>query len=197
MKRNKLVDLVQAAAEHAAPDTLDLWPTIRARIEPTPAARSSRRWVGVLTVFAAVILVWAGANLPLGVDYASQESLVGRLGSAVAPLLEPAGFGSWQAGVALVFGLLAKEVVVGTFGTLLGVGEEGLAAVLPQFFTPLAAYAFLVMTLLYIPCVAVIAAFKRETNSWKWTGFLVLYTTLLAYGAAVLVYQGGRFFGLE
>jgi ferrous iron transport protein B len=148
-------------------------------------------------IFAAVILVWAGANLPLGVDYASQESLVGRLGSAVAPLLEPAGFGSWQAGVALVFGLLAKEVVVGTFGTLLGVGEEGLAAVLPQFFTPLAAYAFLVMTLLYIPCVAVIAAFKRETNSWKWTGFLVLYTTLLAYGAAVLVYQGGRFFGLE
>jgi ferrous iron transport protein B len=147
-------------------------------------------------IFAAVILVWAGANLPLGVDYASQESLVGRLGSAVAPLLEPAGFGSWQAGVALVFGLLAKEVVVGTFGTLLGVGEEGLAAVLPQFFTPLAAYAFLVMTLLYIPCVAVIAAFKRETNSWKWTGFLVLYTTLLAYGAAVLVYQGGRLLGL-
>lgn len=147
-------------------------------------------------IFAAVILVWAGANLPLGVDYASQESLVGRLGSAVAPLLEPAGFGSWQAGVALVFGLLAKEVVVGAFGTLLGVGEEGIAAVLPQFFTPLAAYAFLVMTLLYIPCVAVIAAFKRETNSWKWTGFLVLYTTLLAYGAAVLVYQGGRLLGL-
>jgi len=147
-------------------------------------------------IFAAVILVWAGANLPLGVEYASQESLVGRLGSAVAPLLEPAGFGSWQAGVALVFGLLAKEVVVGTFGTLLGVGEEGIAAVLPQFFTPLAAYAFLVMTLLYIPCVAVIAAFKRETNSWKWTGFLVLYTTLLAYGAAVLVYQGGRLLGL-
>ncbi|WP_026368191.1 ferrous iron transport protein B [Aminiphilus circumscriptus] len=147
-------------------------------------------------IFAAVILVWAGANLPLGVEYASQESLVGRLGSAVAPLLEPAGFGSWQAGVALVFGLLAKEVVVGAFGTLLGVGEEGIAAVLPQFFTPLAAYAFLVMTLLYIPCVAVIAAFKRETNSWKWTGFLVLYTTLLAYGAAVLVYQGGRLLGL-
>ncbi|WP_300521317.1 ferrous iron transport protein B [Aminiphilus sp.] len=147
-------------------------------------------------IFAAVILVWAGANLPLGVEYASQESLVGRLGSAVAPLLEPAGFGSWQAGVALVFGLLAKEVVVGTFGTLLGVCEEGIAAVLPQFFTPLAAYAFLVMTLLYIPCVAVIAAFKRETNSWKWTGFLVLYTTLLAYGAAVLVYQGGRLLGL-
>lgn len=147
-------------------------------------------------IFAAVILVWAGANLPLGVEYASRESLVGHLGSAVAPLLEPAGFGSWQAGVALVFGLLAKEVVVGTFGTLLGVGEEGIAAMLPQFFTPLSAYAFLVMTLLYIPCVAVIAAFKRETNSWKWTGFLVLYTTLLAYGAAVLVYQGGRLLGL-
>jgi|GEM_PF-1692654 len=68
MKRNKLVDLVQAAAEHAAPDTLDLWPTIRARIEPTPAARSSRRWVGVLTVFAAVILVAAVALVILSRD---------------------------------------------------------------------------------------------------------------------------------
>ncbi len=86
--------------------------------------------------------------------------------------------------------------MVGTFGVLLG-GEEGLAAVLPTLFTPLSAYAFLVMTLLYIPCVAAIAAFKRETNSWKWTFFLVAYTTIVAYGLAVLIYQGGRMFVLS
>ena len=74
---------------------------------------------------------------------------------------------------------------------------NGLAAALPALFTPLSAYAFLVMTLLYVPCVAVVAAFKRETNSWKWTIFLVAYTTLVGYALAVAVYQGGRLFGLS
>ena len=130
-------------------------------------------------------------------EYGSAESLVGRLGALLAPIFAPAGFGFRQAGVALFFGFLAKEVVLGTFGTLLGTGEEGLAAALPALFTPLSAYAFLVMTLLYVPCVAVVAAFKRETNSWKWTIFLVAYTTLVGYALAVAVYQGGRLFGLS
>ena len=55
---------------------------------------------------------------------------------------------------------------------------------------------FLVMTLLYVPCVAAVAAFKRETGSWKWTFFMIAYTTLVGYGGAVLVYQGGRLLGL-
>ncbi len=147
-------------------------------------------------IFSAVVLVWILASLPFGVEYGSYNSLIGHVGRAMAPLFAPAGFGFWQATVALLLGLLAKEVVVGTFGVLLG-GEEGLAAVLPTLFTPLSAYAFLVMTLLYIPCVAAIAAFKRKTNSWKWTFFLVAYTTIVAYGLAVLIYQGGRMFGLS
>ena len=84
---------------------------------------------------------------------------------------------------------------MGTFGALYGTGDAGLATVLPTLFTPLSAYAFLVMTLLYVPCAATVGAFLRETGSWKWTAFLVLYTTLVAYGAAVLVYQGGRLLG--
>ena len=148
-------------------------------------------------IFGAVIGVWLLASLPFGVEYGSAESLVGRLGALLAPIFAPAGFGFRQAGVALFFGFLAKEVVLGTFGTLLGTGEEGLAAALPALFTPLSAYAFLVMTLLYVPCVAVVAAFKRETNSWKWTIFLVAYTTLVGYALAVAVYQGGRLFGLS
>jgi len=86
--------------------------------------------------------------------------------------------------------------VVGTFGALYGTGDAGLAAVLPTLFSPLSAYAFLVMTLLYVPCAATVGAFFRETGSWKWTIFLVVYTTLVAYGAAVMVYQGGRLLGL-
>ncbi len=146
-------------------------------------------------IFGAVVLVWILGSLPFGVEYGSHESIIGQIGDVIAPILSPAGFGFWQAGVALFFGFLAKEIVVGTLGTLLAGGEEGLAAVLPTLFTPLSAYAFLVMTLLYVPCVAAVAAFKRETNSWKWTFFMVGYTTLIAYGASVLVYQVGRLLG--
>jgi len=147
-------------------------------------------------ILLSVVAVWALASLPWGVEYGSEESLVGSIGKMLAPLFGPAGFGFWQATVALFFGFLAKEVVVGTFGALLGAGEAGLAAALPTLFTPLSAYAFLVMTLLYVPCVAAVAAFKRETGSWKWTFFMIAYTTLVGYGGAVLVYQGGRLLGL-
>ncbi len=147
-------------------------------------------------ILFAVIVVWALASFPWGVEYGSSGSLIGQIGQAVAPLFAPAGFGFWQAGVALFFGFLAKEVVLGTLGALLGAGEAGLAGGLAALFTPLSAYAFLVMTLLYVPCAAAVAAFKRETNSWKWTFFMIGYTTAVAYLGAVLVYQGGRLLGL-
>jgi len=147
-------------------------------------------------ILLSVIAVWALASFPWGVEYGSSESIVGRIGQILAPIFAPAGFGFWQAAVALFFGFLAKEVVVGTLGALLGAGEAGLAAALPALFTPLSAYAFLVMTLLYVPCVAAVAAFRRETGSWAWTLFMIAYTTLIGYGGAVLVYQGGRMLGL-
>lgn len=146
-------------------------------------------------IFLAVILVWILGNLPVGVEYASRESLIGRIGSIIAPLFAPAGFGFWEAGVALFFGFIAKEIVVGSFGTIFGVGEAGIEAVLPTLFTPLSAYAFMIMTLLYVPCVAVIAAVKRETNSWKWPLFMVLFTTATAWLLSVAVYQIGSLMG--
>ncbi|RKX70804.1 ferrous iron transport protein B [candidate division WOR-3 bacterium] len=144
-------------------------------------------------IFAGVILIWLLASLPVGVEYASEESLIGRLGSALAPVLSPAGFGFWQAGVALFFGVVAKEVVVGTLGTLYGVEEAGLRSALLQYFTPLSAYAFMVMSLIYIPCIAAIATIKRETN-WKWTGLAVGYSLILGWIVAVLIYQIGGLF---
>ena len=147
-------------------------------------------------IFAAVVLVWFLAHIPTGVEYASQQTLIGRLGTVLAPIMKPAGFGFWQAAVALFFGVLAKEVVVGTLGTLYHTGEEKLGAAIAQQFTPLTGYAFMVMTLIYIPCIASIGAIKRETNSWKWTGFAVGYSLVLGWVLAVLVYQGGRLLGL-
>jgi len=144
-------------------------------------------------IFAGVILIWLLASLPPGVEYASQESLIGKLGSLIAPLLSPAGFGFWQAGVALLFGVMAKEVVVSTLGTLYGVEEVGLRTAFLQHFTPLSAYAFMVMSLIYIPCIAAIATIKRETN-WKWTGLAIGYSLALGWVVAVVIYQIGGLF---
>ncbi|MCG0279008.1 MAG: ferrous iron transport protein B [Thermanaeromonas sp.] len=146
-------------------------------------------------ILGVVVLVWALSNLPPGVEYASPESFIGRIGSFLAPALAPAGFGTREAAAALIFGILAKEVVVGTLGVLYGVGEEGLSEVITQHFTPLSAYAFMVMTLIYVPCVATIAAIRRETNSWGWTAFAVGYSLVLGWVMAVLVFQMGRLIG--
>ncbi|OQX87713.1 MAG: ferrous iron transport protein B [Candidatus Omnitrophica bacterium 4484_70.2] len=145
-------------------------------------------------IFLAVVFIWLLSSLPLGAQYAGENSLIGKLGKILAPLFKPAGFGFWQVAVALLFGILAKEVVVGSLGTLYGASEEGLKEVLLQHFSPLSAYAFLIMTLIYIPCVAAIATIKRETN-WKWTALAVSYSLILGWVLSVLFYQIGRFFG--
>jgi len=147
-------------------------------------------------IFGAVVLVWALASFPWGVEYASQGSLLGSIGSFIAPVFEPLGFGSWEAASALIFGLLAKEVVVGTLGVVYGTGEAGLVGTIQQMWTPLSAYAFMAMALIYVPCVAAIGAIKKETNSWKWTGFAIGYSLVLGWLVAFIIYQGGRFLGL-
>ena len=148
-------------------------------------------------IVAASVLVWALSNLPAGVEYASQDSLIGRLGGWIAPIFRPAGFGTWQASVALVFGFLAKEVVVSTLALVYGVAEDGLGQVIAQHWTPLSAYAFMAMTLIYIPCVASIGAVKHETNSWAWTAFSVGYSLILGWLVAVAIFQAGRLIGLS
>lgn len=147
-------------------------------------------------IFGVIIIIWLLSSLPFGVEYASEQSVVGMMGKVIAPVFKPLGFGTWQVTVALIFGFVAKEVVVGTFGTLYSVGEAGLGEALQGTFTPLSAYAFMVFVLLYVPCMAVIAVIKRETNSWKWPIFTTVYTTVVAWIVAFIVYQGGLLLGL-
>jgi len=147
-------------------------------------------------IFGVVVLVWLLSSLPWGVEYASAESWIGHIGSFIAPIFAPCGFDQWQAGVSLIFGFLAKEVVVGTMGAIFAV-EEGIlgGAIAAQLgWTPLVAFAFMVFCLLYVPCVAAIGAIRGETNSWKWAGFAALYTTVVAWIAATLIFQIGSLF---
>lgn len=129
-----------------------------------------------------------------------QQSYLGRIGKGIAPILRPLGF-EWQAGVALLTGFFAKEIVVSTFGVLYLKKENAqedhtLQEAMRQHMTPLGAYAFLIFVLVYTPCLATVAAIRRETRSWKWTAFAVGYALCLAWLMAFFVYQGGKFIGL-
>ncbi len=158
----------------------------------------NRSWLFVkkagTVIVAAVIVVWLLSNLPLGVDPSSEKSLLARFGMFISPMFSWAGFGFWQATVALVFGIVAKEIVVGSLGTLLVAGQSGaLSTVLPFYFNSASAYAFMVMSLIYIPCIATIAAIKKEIGL-KWAAFSVAYTLSLGWVLSVIVYQIGRLF---
>ena len=127
------------------------------------------------------------------------RSFLGRFGALIAPALAPLGFGAWQAAVALLTGLVAKEAVVSTLSLLYGfsIGAAGTtvaAALATTFASPVAAYAFLVFVLLYIPCVAAMSTMYREMNSLKWTLFSAAWQIGSAYLVSLLVYQVGSLF---
>ena len=124
------------------------------------------------------------------------SSILAAIGRAVAWIFAPLGWGNWQAAVASITGLVAKENIVGTMGILYGGGGANVYAALAQAFTPIAGYSFLVFNLLCAPCFAAMGAIKREMNSAKWTWFAIGYQCLFAYAIALMVYQfGGMFTG--
>ena len=122
-----------------------------------------------------------------------QYSLLARLGSVIAWIFTPLGWGNWQAAVASITGLVAKENIVGTMGILYG-GETTTYAALAQAFTGITGYSFLVFNLLCAPCFAAIGAIRREMNSARWTWFAVGYQCGFAYCIALMINQFGNLF---
>jgi ferrous iron transport protein B len=144
-------------------------------------------------IFVITILIWFLQNFDLRLNTVadSAESILASIGKFVAPVFEPLGFGDWRMVTALVSGFSAKEAVVGTFGVILGVTNEQLAATLHQLFDLRSACSFLAFTLLYTPCVAAVAAIRREMNStWKTVG-IVIIQCLVAWVVAWIVYLVG------
>ncbi len=146
-------------------------------------------------ILAAAVIVWLLGNLPPGVEENSLQSLIGMIGSFISPIFAPLGFGNWETSVALLFGTIAKEVIISTFGTIFGVGDQGLMTVLPTLFTPLSAFSFMVFCLLYLPCFATLGAIRSETNSWRWVGVSVVMCLVIAYACSFVIYQGGLLLG--
>lgn len=144
-------------------------------------------------IFVATVLIWflQTFDLRLNVVSDSADSALAMIGRWIAPVFAPLGFGDWRMVTALVSGFTAKEAVVSTFGVILGVGTEQLTSALHSLFTTESACSFLAFSLLYTPCVAAVAAIRRELNSgWKALGVVILQC-LIAWVVAFVVYRVG------
>ena len=124
------------------------------------------------------------------IDY----SILAAIGGAICWIFAPLGWGNWQATVASITGLVAKENIVGTLGILYGAGEGTVWQHIGAAFTPITGYSFLVFNLLCAPCFAAIGAIKREMNNAKWTWFAIGYQCVFAYAAALMINQFGALF---
>jgi len=153
-------------------------------------------------ILLSTIFVWFAQGFgfeggSFGMVEDMNNSILASIGSAIAWIFNPLGWGDWKAAVAAITGLVAKENVVGTFGILYGFaevnGDNGIEiwGSLANAMTPVAAYSFLVFNLLCAPCFAAMGAIKREMNNTKWFWFAIGYQTLLAYVAALCIYQIG------
>lgn len=148
-------------------------------------------------ILVASIVIWILGSVPVGVEYGAQESIMGQIGTIIAPVFAPLGFGEWQPSVALLFGVVAKEVVVSTLSSIFGVadGGIGITSAIHSAFTPLTAFVFMIFVLLYVPCFATLGAIRQETNTWKWPIVMVLITTVTAYIVSFIAYNVGLLLG--
>jgi len=164
------------------------------------------------------VIVWALSAFPRNISHSTEtgasvtsieqvthaekieNSYMGRIGKFLEPLFSPLGI-DWRGSVALLSGFVAKEIVVSTMGVLYAAGDKNdtealRTALISSGMTPLSAVSMLVFVLLYLPCLATMAAIRRELRSWKWMLFSIGYSTSLAWVMAFLVFQGGKLLNL-
>ena len=140
------------------------------------------------TILVASIVVWALSYFPHHAEATEEQqmelSYIGQIGKFIEPVIQPCGL-AWKEGVALIAGVGAKEIVASTMAVLYhgDITTSGM--------TPLIAFSFMLFVLLYFPCIPTCIGIKNESGKWKWAGFTILYTTLLAWLTSMLVYQVG------
>jgi ferrous iron transport protein B len=143
-------------------------------------------------ILAVSLIVWALSTLPTG---EVEESYLASIGRLLAPAGRWMGL-DWRLMVALLTSFIAKENSIATLGVIFGAGEAGLADTLARTYSAAAGLAFLVVQMLFIPCVATVAVVRQETGSWRWTLFNLLFLLLVSWGGGVLVYWLARLVGL-
>lgn len=172
-------------------------PTLRNVLLPTWQKTYSflkRAWTFIL---AASIIVWILSSYPQGVPMSA--TWAGKMGGWLAFIGQPLGF-DWRIMVAIVFGFTAKETTLSTLGILYGVAadaSQSIAQAMTGAMTPLGAYTFLVVYMLYIPCLASVVTTYKESGSLRWTSFGVAYNLVLSFGLGWLIFHGGQMLGLH
>ncbi len=179
------------------------WPTLRnLTLHTWDKIKGFIIKAGTILVLASIVIyVMSTYTFALQPAVDAADSIIGSIGTFIAPVFSPLGFGDWRSSIALIVGFVAKEAVVSTLGVLHGVGNAAsagiseLAAPIQNAYTPLSGLAFMTFSLLYMPCIAAFATLKREMNSWKWTLIAIGYQTGVAYVVALVVYQVGTHLG--
>ena len=159
-------------------------------------------------IFAASVLLWVMSNYNFDGPCEINESILATLGNWMSTLFVFHGFATWEAGAALLSGIMAKETVVATIGILYGAEDVSteaddavetadtlLSTGMATSFTALSAFAFMVFSQLYTPCVTALGTIKKEAGGWKWMGFSAVYMFAIAWVVSLLVYQVGRLLG--
>ena len=155
-------------------------------------------------IFAMSIVIWFLSSYNLSGAAEMEDSFLASIGSVIAGVFAWHGFATWEAGAAVITGILAKEAVVSTLGVLYGVAEvsEEAAEAAAQMhgtldvaFTSLSAYAFMIFAALYTPCMTALGTIKKEITTWKWTAFAAVYTFAVAWIVSLAVYQIGLLLG--
>ena len=150
--------------------------------------------LSTIVVWFTTYFGWVDGSFQMLSEDQIDASILAKIGGAIAWIFAPLGWGSWQAAVASITGLVAKENIVGTMGILYGGGDGTVYQNLAMHFTGITAYSFLVFNLLCAPCFAAIGAIKREMNSPKWTWFAIGYQCGFAYLIALMINQFGNAF---
>lgn len=142
-------------------------------------------------IVIGVILVWVLTHFPPAADPASAETLAGRFGNFLAPVFEPIGIGA-QLVIALMFGFVAKEIVVGALAVIYGLDNMHLTQAIVQHVDWMQAYSFMLFTLLYTPCLSTVATIRQESQNLRFTVFSLLWSFGLAWAVCLIFYQSAR-----
>ena len=152
------------------------------------------KWSNRFIIFG-VVAIWLLNNLPFGVPIASSQTLSGMIGQATQPLLAPIGINA-QLAVALIFGFIAKEIVLGGLAVIYGKAEGAdLMGTIAHQIDWVQAYSFMLFTLLYVPCLSTVAVLKSESKSWKFAVISVVWSVGLAWVTSFIFYQSARVLG--
>ncbi|WP_174783523.1 ferrous iron transport protein B [Dolichospermum sp. UHCC 0352] len=152
------------------------------------------KWSNRFIIFG-VVAIWLLNNLPFGVPIASSQTLSGMIGQATQPLLAPIGINA-QLAVALIFGFIAKEIVLGGLAVIYGKSQGAdLMGTIAHQIDWVQAYSFMLFTLLYVPCLSTVAVLKSESKSWKFAVISVVWSIGLAWVASFIFYQSARALG--